>query len=105
MDTIAQVLCFLCVSTASVPYPQISTPWHDIRYTHELLGQGRHLLRLSTTDMIVDWNRFRKDRLHDFAVRFAEETCQGPFRLADADRASWPKTRPTFAKNYLFKCG
>jgi hypothetical protein len=103
MDSLLQALCF-CVAIAN-PAPQLSQRAGDIWYTHERLHHGRHLLRLSTADFIVDSNAFRADRLAAFAERFAGETCQGRYKLAATDRASWPNIRPRYARQFVFHCG
>jgi hypothetical protein len=67
-------------------------------------GPGTHLLRLSTTDVILDSDRYRVERLYAFAYRFADQTCQGRFTLSAAERASWPTVRPIYARQYVFRC-
>jgi hypothetical protein len=103
MDALAQALCF-CVVVGGWPYPQTPQTAGDITYRHELLARGIHLLRLSTTDLILDSNRFRAHRLYAFAEQFAAQTCQGQFIFTDTQRPSWPQTRPTYAKDFLFRC-
>jgi hypothetical protein len=103
MDAFAEALC-LCVVISNGPYPQLPQRAGDIIYKHELLSRGIHLLRLSTTDLVLDSNHFRKHRLYVFAEQFAGQTCQGGFTLADVERRSWPKIRTTYAKQFLFYC-
>ena len=79
MNYLLEALCFCAVM--SQPHPQVSRAAGDIWYTHERLSHGKHLLRLSTTDFIIDWDRARKDRLHVFAEEFADGTCQGRYPL------------------------
>jgi hypothetical protein len=102
MDSLLQALCF-CTALASAPYPHVSQRAGDITYTHEVLRHG-HLLRLSTTDLIIDSNHYREERLYAFAYRFAEATCPGQFQIAETDRPSWPRLHPRYAKQYLFRC-
>src|SRR5437879_5902776 len=102
MDLIFQALCF-CFVASSSPVPQVAQRTGDIWYTHETL-RGKHLLRLSTTDFIVDSNDQRRDRLAEFANRFAGDTCQGPYKLTNAVRASWPKIGTTYAMQFIFRC-
>jgi len=104
MNAFMQALCFLCATAGSPPHPQLSRPAGDIRYTHELLGGRTHLLRLSTTDFLLDSDRHRQNRLNAFARRFADQTCDGRFTLRPAERASWPTVRPVYAKQYVFLC-
>ena len=103
MSPIAQILC-LCASVAGAPYPQVSNQAGDIRYTHESLSHQRHLLRLSTTDFILDSTQSRMHRLHAFAEDFAARTCPNGFRLADGDRPSWPKIHTRYAQQFVFRC-
>ena len=104
MNAVAQALCIFCVVMGNGPNPQIAHRDGDIRYTHESLRHGRHLLRLSTTDFILDSDQYRNDRLYAFAQQLADRTCQGRFKLADAERRSWPKIRSTYAKQFVFHC-
>ena len=102
MNYLLEALCFCAVM--SQPHPQVSRAAGDIWYTHERLSHGKHLLRLSTTDLIIDWNRARKDRLHVFAEEFADGTCQGRYQLAPATNPSWPKLHATYARQFVFRC-
>jgi hypothetical protein len=69
----------------------------DIVYRHEVL-YGTHLLRLSTTDLIIDGDEWREKRLFAFATRFADRTCGGRFRIINAIRQT------TTAGEFAFKC-
>lgn len=103
--TLVQALCFFCVALSSPPYPQLSQrAAGDIWYTYERPSGGTHLLRLSTTDYIVDSDHHRVERLDAFAYQFADQTCHGRFKLAVAQRASWPTVRPVYARQYVFHC-
>lgn len=104
MDGLAQALCFFCAMTASTPQPQSPQGGLDIWFTHETLGRNTHLLRLSTTDRILDGNAARDQRLYAYASNFAGQTCKGRFDLALAERGSWPEARPLYAKQYAFRC-
>ena len=104
MFPIAQILCLFCLSTGNPPYPQVSTRAGDIWYTHESLPHQRHLLRLSTTDFILDSTPYRLERLQAFAANFAAGTCPRGFTLTDADRPSWPKIHTRYAKQFVFRC-
>ena len=107
MEALFQALCFCTAAVASEPYPQAARPaWGDIWYTEERLGDGRHLLRLSTGNFFWHWE-YQYDRsteLGAFARRYAAEACHGRYRLSDADRNSWPKLRPAMAKQFVFRC-
>ena len=105
MDNFLELFCVICLSMSQPPLPQMSRPVGDIRYTHERLSGGKHLLRLSTTDFIIDGDAWRERRLVAFASNFAAQTCGGAsFRLDEATRPSWPRVRPVYAKQYLFSC-
>ena len=97
MSPLAQILC-LCFSVVGAPQPQMSRESWDIRYTHESLGHGKHLLRLSTTDFILDWDKWRSHRMLAFASDFASRTCPRRFVFVDGDRLT------TYAGNVVFQC-
>jgi hypothetical protein len=103
MDAFLQSLCIFCAVTTG-PQPQVSRIDRDIWYTHERVGHGLHLLRLSTTDLILDWKQARQERLVAFAEQFANDTCQGRFKLGPADNPSWPKIHTTYAQQFVFRC-
>ena len=103
MDGLVQALCFFCV-VGSPPQPQQARSSWDIWYTHETPAAGVHVLRLSTTDFILDTNGFRVQRLDAFAQRFADASCHGRFQLNPADRPTLPPTRTVYARNYIFRC-
>lgn len=104
MDSFLELICVICMSMSQPPHPQMSRPDFDVRYTHERLSGGKHLLRLSTTDFLIDKDKWRAQRLLTFAADFAGQTCGGPFRLGEAARPSWPEVRPIYAKQYIFRC-
>ena len=104
MDSFLELFCVVCLSMSQPPHPQMSRPVGDIRYTHERLSRGGHLLRLSTKDFIADSDEWRERRLYAFASDYAAQTCAGPYKLSEAARPSWPKVRPVYAKQYLFSC-
>jgi hypothetical protein len=103
MSPIAQILC-MCLSVAGAPYPQVSNQAGDIRYTHESLSHQRHLLRLSTTDFILDSTQSRMDRLQAFAERFAAQTCPRGFTRAGGDNPAWPRIHTRYARQFVFRC-
>src|SRR6266700_3454632 len=103
MNALLQALCF-CVTVASEPYPQVAQQAGDIWFTHERLGHGKHLLRLSARDLILDSDHYRVGRMEAFAQQFAGQTCQGRYKLADGERSSSPKIRPIYAKQFVFRC-
>ena len=104
MDGFLELFCVICLSMTAPPHAQMSRAVGDVRYTHERLGGGMHLLRLSTTDLLIDSDDWRQQRLLAFANEYAGRACAGPFSLGEATRPSWPKTKPLYAKQYLFRC-
>ena len=104
MDGLAQALCLFCAVTSAPPHPQLARGAGDIWYTYEMPAPGTHLLRLSTTDFILDTDRFRAQRLEAFAYRFADLSCRGRFDLKPVERRSWPAWRPVYARQYVFHC-
>jgi hypothetical protein len=105
VDALLQALCFCVSVTGAVdPYPQTAQQAGDIWFTHERLGHGKHLLRLSARDLILDSDRFRVGRMETFAQQFADQTCHGRYKLTDGERASSPKIRPIYAKQFVFRC-
>ena len=65
MSSLAQLVCLFCLSVPSLPYPQVSREAGDVRYTYEVLGRGKYLLRLST----------------DSAFLFPTTTCRSSLRF------------------------
>ena len=104
MDGLAQALCFFCATVGSPPQPQTARSSWDIWYTHETPASNVHVLRLSTTDFVLDTDGFRAQRLDAFAHRFADASCHGRFQLSPANRPTLPPTRPTYARSYVFRC-
>src|SRR5438309_5098813 len=83
MDFLLQALCFYCV-TAAPPAPRVARAYGDIRYTEEPLGGRARLLRLSTSDFIIDSNEWRQRRLWAFAANYADRACHGRYRLSSS---------------------
>jgi hypothetical protein len=97
MSPLAQLLC-LCFSVAGAPQPQTARSAGDIWFTHESLGHGKHLLRLSSDGFLLDFDRWRKNRMLAFATDFAGRTCPGRFVFIDGDRST------SYAGNVVFQC-
>ena len=97
MSPLAQLLCF-CTSVTFAPVPQMSQQVWDIRYSYEALSRGRHLLRLSTTDFLLDSDFSRRNRLVAFAQDFASRTCAGRHVFVDGDRLT------SYAGQFVFRC-
>ena len=97
MPPLAALLCFACWS-ASAPAPDMAHELGSIWYRHEVLSHGKHLLRLSTTDLILDSGKWRKERLIAFAETFAANTCGGRYKMLGGDRIT------TYAANVRFRC-
>lgn len=107
MDELLHALCFFCSTVVAGPQPQVAHRSHsgDIMYTHERVGQGKHLLRLSTDAFLLYSDHERKVRFSDFAHHFADRICHGRYHLSDGERPSWPRIRPVYAKQFVFRCG
>lgn len=97
MPPLAALLCMVCWSAAA-PMPDMAHEAGDIWYRHEVLSHGKHLLRLSATDRILDTGKWRKYRLIAFAENFAANTCGGHYKILNGDRLT------TYAANVLFRC-
>jgi hypothetical protein len=98
MYPLAMTLCLFCsVPVGRAPFPDIPREAGGIVYRHEILS-GTHLLRLSTTDLILDSDAWRERRLLAFATSFAERTCRGRFRITDAVRLT------TTVGQFSFRC-
>ena len=106
MSSILSVLCLVCASTISPgapPQAPLADDRGEVSWRHERIG-GQHLLRLSTGGRILDSDPHRLQRMVSFAEQFAADTCNGPFRLTEARRKSWPDVRPIYATNMVFTC-
>ncbi|MFL4970953.1 MAG: hypothetical protein ACJ8FK_20350 [Xanthobacteraceae bacterium] len=103
MSSIAQILCIFCISLSGAPYPQLSHGAGGIRYTHEVLGRGTHLLRLSTDYFPFHSDRAALQHMHAFAASFAANTCPGRF-LVQYRRSALPPASPLMAENFVFRC-
>jgi hypothetical protein len=98
MYPLAMTLCIFCtLPVGRAPLPDLPREAGDIFYRHEVL-YGTHLLRLSTTDLIIDTDGWREQRLFAFATSFADRTCGGRFRIVNAVRQT------TYAAQFSFKC-
>ena len=75
-----------------------------IQYRYEALSKGVYLLRLSTSDLLFDTDEWREERMRVFAQQFADQACNGRFRLAKADVPNWPKDRPLYTRQFAFRC-
>ena len=103
MSGIAEVLCF-CTGLGVGPAPHTVQQAGDIWYSQVILSSGKHLLRVSTSDFVLDTDSLRETRLNSFANQIADRTCRGHFQLAAAEPPSWPKIRPTYDKQFVFRC-
>jgi hypothetical protein len=97
MPPLASLLCVFCWSIGA-PAPDMAHEAGSIWYRHEVLSHGKHLLRLSTTDLIIDTGRWRKQRLRAFAQNFAADTCAGRYTILNSDRLT------AYAANVVFRC-
>lgn len=93
-----QRLCISCpIPVGNPPLPDMPSEVGDIWYRHEVLD-GRHMLRLSTTDLIIDSDGWRGSRLYAFANRVADQTCNGRFTMFKAVRLT------TTVRQFSFRC-
>lgn len=98
MFPLAQIVCLFCLSAPSSPGPQVPQRDWDIVFRHEVLSRGKHLLRLSTTDLLLDTDGFREHRMLAFARDYAHRTCNGRYSLIEGERLT------TYAGQIIFKC-
>jgi hypothetical protein len=103
MSSIAPIFCVFCISLSGPPHPQLSREAPGIRYTHEMIGRGTHLLRLSTEHFLFDSDRAAQQHMSDFASYFAANTCPGRFSF-ESRRGALPPVRPILAQNFVFRC-
>lgn len=104
MESIVRSLCLLCAMSGGAPQPELPQGMFGIWSSQERIGADEQLLRLSTSDFILDSDWARDGRLDAFARRFAEELCPSGFELSVAERASWPATSPRYAKQFIIRC-
>jgi hypothetical protein len=103
MSSLAQLMCLFCLSVPSLPYPQVSKETGDIRYTYEMLGRDKVLLRLSTESWFFLAERDQTDRLYAFADAFARSTCPADYRFVERRRLM-PPIHPVLSQNFVFRC-
>jgi hypothetical protein len=96
-DQLSKLCIFCTIPVGHAPMPDMPREVGDIVYRHEVL-EGRHLLRLSTTDLIIDSDEWREQRLFAFATRVADQTCHGRFRVVKAVRQT------TTTGQFSFRC-
>jgi hypothetical protein len=104
METFVHALCLFCATIGGAPQPQLQQSAGRIWFTHETLGRNAYLLRLSTSDTILDSDAAREGRLDGFARTFARKACRERFALSVAEPSSWPQTSPRYAKQYILHC-
>jgi hypothetical protein len=90
--------CLFCLSMTSPPVPQMPEWGWSVTYRHEMLPSGRHLLRMSTTDLLIDSGKARKERLMAFAKDYAGQFCGGRFTVLDGDSLT------TYERQVVFRC-
>jgi len=100
MELWFKALCFCTVM--GVPQPQVAHQSGDIWYTVEPLSRGGQLLRLSTSDSVIDHDDARLRRLQAFAESYADQACGGRFRLTPAGERY--RVRPVYARQFVFRC-
>lgn len=98
MSSLANLLCVFCISTSAPPNAPLARKAGDIWYREEMLSGGQHLLRLSTTDLILDSDAWRKQRLESFAESYAANACRGRYTMLRGLRIT------TYAAQAVFRC-
>ena len=105
MGDLAQALCLFCTVITGTPAPQMPQTTWDIKYRHEDLGHGKHLLRLSVDYYLVQPQSDMRRRMELFAQDYAQQTC--PVRYAFVDNGSrYMRTEDLtpLAKQFVFRC-
>jgi len=100
MELWFKALCFCTVM--GVPQPQVAHQSGDVWYTEEPLSRGGLLLRLSTSDSVIDHDDARLRRLQAFAESYAEAACRGRFELRPAGERYG--VRPVYARQFVYRC-
>jgi hypothetical protein len=103
MGTLSQILC-LCGAVTVGPYAQPVQSSGFVQYRYEALSGGKYLLRVSTSDLVLDSDDWRVARMRGFAQQFAEDACHGPYQLADVAPRKWPRESPTYTRQFIFRC-
>jgi hypothetical protein len=105
MGDLAQALCLFCTVITGAPAPQLADTAGDIKYRHEVLGHGKHLLRLSVDYYLVEPEAAMRRRLEGFAQGYAQHTCPGRFAFVDGgSRYLRTENVTPFAKQFVFQC-
>ena len=81
MGDLAQALCLFCTVITGTPAPQMPQTSGDIKYRHEDLGHGKHLLRLSVDYYLLQPQSDMRRRMETFAQDYAQQTCPVTLRL------------------------
>lgn len=85
-----------------VPQPQVARQAGDIWYTVEPLSRGGQLMRLSTSDSVIDHDDARLRRLEAFAESYADQACRGRFQLRPAGERSG--VRSVYSRQFVYRC-
>jgi len=98
MSSLANLLCLFCISTSAPPNAPLAREAGDIWYREEMLSGGQHLLRLSTSDRILDSDSWRRQRLEAFAENYAASACGGRYTMLRGFRLT------SYAGQAVFRC-
>ena len=102
MTTLSQILCF-CGAVTLGPNHQSVESAGFVQYRYEALSHKMYVLRLSTSDYLLDNADWRETRMRWFAEQFADQTCNGRFQLAK-DELRGPKDRYAYTRQFIVRC-
>ncbi len=78
----------------------------DVRYTHERLGSGKHLVTVTAAPGVLETEGSIEQRIHVFANKFAAQTCPSAFEFVHDPNFDQSVARGFMkrAKTYVFVC-
>jgi len=103
MNTLSQILCFCSAVTIGPNYQPVESTGL-VQYRYEALSRRTYVLRLSTSDLLLDNADWREARMRGFAEQFADQTCRGRFQLVNDSPPRWPKDRYAYTRQFIFRC-
>ena len=98
-NTLSQVLCFCGAVTLGPNYQPVDSAGL-VEYRYEALSDKTYLLKLSTSDLLLDNSDWREGRMRGFAEQFAHDKCHGRFQLVN-DVPRWPKDRYAYTRQFI----
>jgi hypothetical protein len=78
----------------------------DVRYTHESLGAGKHLVTVTASPGVMETEGSIEQRIHIFTNRFAAKTCPSTFEFVHDPNFEQSVARGFMkrTKTYVFVC-